>query len=379
MTRPAGTLEVGAPELAREVSRLAPVHHLDAVGLVAIEGEAPHAAEWRAWLDRQWHAGLDYLERTRDERADPRRRNPEAASLLVFAQRYTDGWAETHRDDWLDGVARYARGRDYHDVLLGAIRSFLGGLRERWPELVAYPATDTGPYLERDWAEAAGLGFVGRNTCLIHESLGSGLVLGIAPCNLALVDPDAAPRPLYSVVGRGAMPRPGHDRCGSCTRCLDACPTDAIVSPRELDARRCLSTWTIEWRGRAPQDQRAAQGSHLFGCDVCQEVCPWNARAARRSHERRAPDPAYAPLAAHDTLELADLIAMTPAGFRERFRRTPLWRQHPEGLRRNALVVAANTGRRDLLDRIEELAERDEDPEVRDVAAWAARRLRGES
>lgn len=365
---------VAADVLTTAVARSAPQHGLDLVGLVPTVGEAPHAQAWRRWLDAGRHGDLEYLERTRDERADPRRRNPEASALLLVAQRYGDGWPVETRTDWLAGVARYARGADYHDVLLRAFKGLLADLRACWPELVAYPAVDTGPYLERDWAEAAGLGFVGRNTCLIHERLGSALLLAIAPTNLQVADPDQLPRPLYEVAPRGRPPRPGRDRCGSCTRCLDACPTGALVAPRELDAGLCLSTWSIEWQGRAPADRRDQQGEHLFGCDVCQAVCPWNERAARRPLSS-PPGVHYAPLAVHEELTLADLMRMDADTFRMRFRRTPLWRQHPEGMRRNALVVAANSGRVDLRAVIADVAANDPDPEVRDVATWALARL----
>ncbi len=172
-----------------------------------LHGPAPHAAQWLAWLDAGHHGDLEYLERTRHERADPRLRNPEATSMLVFAQRYTDGWpAEDDAVGWLAGVARYARGLDYHDVLLRAVKALLGDLRVAWPDLTAFPAVDTGPYLERDWAAAAHLGFIGRNTCLIHEGLGSGLVLAVAPCNLELSGWQDAPSPLYEEASRGRLP-----------------------------------------------------------------------------------------------------------------------------------------------------------------------------
>lgn len=373
------TVAVSAADLATRLAAHAPAHGIDLAGAVPLTGPAPHARQWLDWLDAGLHGGLAYLERTRHERTDPRLRNPEATTLLVFAQRYADGFPAEGEAGWLAGVARYARGKDYHDVFLGAVKALLAELRAAWPDLAAYPATDTGPYLERDWAEAAGLGFVGRNTCLIHESLGSALLLAVAPTNLAVSGWEAAPRPLYAVAPRGHLPTPGSDRCGSCTRCLDACPTGAITAPRQLDAGRCLSTWTIEWRGRAPADQRARQGDHLFGCDICQEVCPWNGRAARQAPRRPAPASSYQPLAEHADLDLADLLVMDAATFARRFRRTPLWRQHPEGLRRNALVVAANTGRRDLLATIRRLADEDEDAEVREVAAWAAAELEDRS
>lgn len=369
------TVDLTMADLAGALAEAAPAHELDLVGAVPLS-PAPHADAWRSWLDAGYHGDLTYLERTREERADPRLRNPEATTMLVVAQRYDDGFGEDQpAAAWLSGVARYARGADYHDTLLSAFRGLLADLRERWPSLRAYPAVDTGPYLERDWAAAAGLGFIGRNTCLIHESLGSALFLAVAPTNLVLADQPARPAPLFATASRGRLPRPTADRCGSCTRCLEACPTEALRDARLLDASRCLSTWTIEWRGRAPADQRQRQGGHLFGCDRCQEVCPWNQRAARQAPGRPSPAPTYSPLPDHDELDLADLLTMTADTFRQRFRRTPLWRQHPEGLRRNALVVTANTGRVDLLPTVRMLAAEDPDPEVRSVAGWALEQL----
>jgi len=369
------TLAMSGADLAAALTRHAPDHAIDLVGAVPLTGPAPHADAWRSWLDDGLHGDLDYLPRTREERADPRRRNPEASAMLVFAQRYTDGWPDEEVDGWLAGVARYARGRDYHDVLLKSVKGLLHDLRRLWPDLVAFPAADTAPYLERDWAEAAGLGFIGRNTNLIHEALGSGMVLAVAPCNLELTDLDSAPRPLYEIASRGPLPGPDTDRCGTCTRCLSACPTGAIIAPRRLDAGRCLSTWTIEWQGRAPAERRALQRQHLFGCDVCQQVCPWNRRAAQTAQHRPAPADAYEPLAEHADLDLADLLVMDADTFRARFRRTPLWRQHPEGLRRNALVVAVAAGRMDLLAVVRQVAQDDTDAEVRAVAAWAVTQL----
>ena len=367
------TVRLEAVDLAGALAEACGEHRIDLAGAVALDGPAPRAGAWRAWLDRGLHGGLDYLTRTREERADARRHNPGATSLLVFAQRYTDGWPadDEVRPDWLRGVSRYARGQDYHDLLKRSVREVVRRLADRWPDLRAFPAVDTGPYLERAWAERAGLGFSGRNACLIHETLGSGLFLAVAPSNLVIDGLDRAPAPLWDVSGRRPAPRPDVDRCGNCTRCLDACPTGAIVEPRVVDAGRCLSTWTIERQGRAPAHGRGDQGGRLFGCDVCQQVCPWNGKAWRTAPARPAPPRGYEPLADHADLALADLLVMDAETFRARFRRTPLWRAHPDGLRRNALVVAANTGRVDLLDVVRGVARDDPDPEVRDVAAWA--------
>lgn len=387
MTSP---VAVTAAALAAELARVCPEHGVELAGAVALPAELPHRRRWRDWLAAGRHGGLEYLARDPGARADPTRSNPWARTLLVFAQRYTAGWPAADPDPsatgkpvpdapWLARVARYARGRDYHDVLLGALKRLLGRLRERWPGLRAHPAVDTGPYLEREWAWLAGLGFLGRNTCLIHERLGSGLFLGVAPTNLELegLPPPGTPAasPLYGLAPRrrrpvGPVPI---TRCGTCTRCLEACPTDALDLARGLDAGLCLSTWTIEWRGGAPAGRRGQQGGVVFGCDICQAVCPWNRRAAGRTGDP-PPSDAYAADPAHAELDLADLVVLAQEEFRARFRRTPLWRAHPEGLRRNALVAAANAGRRDLLPAVR-AAEAADDFETAAVASWARRLL----
>jgi len=372
---PTAAISVTRDRLIALLADLCPAARIDLAGAVTVPCPLPHADRWRDYLTAGYHADLTYLARGADDRVDPTRRNPWARSLLVFAQRYGDGWDPDDRSSavgaepgrpWTDGVARYARGLDYHDVLLASIRSVVDGLAAALPGLRAQPAVDTGPYLEREYAWLAGLGFLGKNSCLIHERLGSGLFLGVAPTNLVVAGmsagghPDAAP--LYAVAPRS---RPGAadlatlgtaadtNRCGRCTRCLDACPTGALTAPFTLDSRRCIATWTIEWRGRAPDDARAQQGGLLFGCDICQAVCPWNVAAARRAGRDEmfsAPDapaaPAapvasavlptlpfeYATLTDHAEIELSDLLRIDSDEFRRRFRRTPLWRCHTVAL-----------------------------------------------
>ncbi|MCB1183643.1 DUF1730 domain-containing protein [bacterium] len=339
-------------DLAEHLSRLCPGNRIDLAGAVALPCEQPHRARWRRWLEAGHHADLDYVTRDPARREDPTLANPWARTLLVFGQRYTDGWPAAPdlmqaQAPWTERVARYARGRDYHDVLLGDIRQVLRGLEKALPGLAAFPSTDTGPYLEREYAWLAGLGFLGRNSCLIHEKLGSGLFLGVALTNLAVPDlgPADAPQaePLYHLVRRRRREplRTLASHCGSCTACLEACPTGALSLDGGLDARACISTWTIEWRGGTPPDRRREQGGLLFGCDLCQSVCPWNARAAERKFPSALRDE-YRTLPAHAELDLADLAAITDDEFRRRFRRTPLWRAHPDGLRRNAAVVREN-------------------------------------
>jgi epoxyqueuosine reductase len=381
-----------ASHLAALLAAVCPARRIDLAGALSLPVGLPHAGAFRSWLAEERHAGLAYLARDPEARCDPSRHSPWARSLLVFAQRYTAGWSadDSSPQDgaargrpWTEGVARYARGLDYHDVLLADVRSVLEGLRTAFFGLRARPAVDTGPYLERELAWLAGLGFWGKNTCLIHERLGSGFFLAVAPTNLAITGlaPPGAAAPLFAAAGgeRPSSPSPPPaSRCGRCTRCLDACPTGALRGPFELDARLCIATWSIEWRGRAPAERRREQGGRLFGCDVCQAVCPWNRWAARHAGGLPPPRSAYGTLPRHAEIGLRELLAIPQADFHRRFRRTPLWRAHPEGMRRNALVVAANTGQREFIGQVHRLAGDDPEKEVRAVAGWAAAKLERE-
>ncbi len=350
--------------LVRQLARLCPENRIDLAGAVALPCPLPFSDRWFDWIEQERHGDLEYLVRDPIGRADPTGKNPWAKSLLVFAQRYTAGWPEadlapaaggpagTAGDPaWTDRVARYARGLDYHDVLLKDIRSVVAGLKKKFPGLEAFAATDTGPYLEREYAWLAGLGFLGKNTCLIHEKLGSGLFLGVALTNLDIEGLELGQpvsEPLYAVTARRRHPPPKvtASHCGTCTRCIEACPTDALLADGGLDAGSCLSTWTIEWRGNTPPDRRAEQGGILFGCDICQAVCPWNHRASET-----LPHPPivneYDVLSSHSEMGLADLLQLSDDEFKIRFRPTPLWRCHPKGMRANARVVWGNLERGD--------------------------------
>ena len=396
-----------AARLREFLADVCPRVRIDLAGAMNLPCRLPHEPAWREWVASGRHAGLSYMSRDPAGRADPTRDNPWARSVLVFAQRYTDGWGlrveipwgESGSDQpWTDGVARYARGFDYHDVLRRDISSVIAALKRELPGLRAHPAVDTGPYLERELAWLAGLGFFGKNTCLIHERLGSGFFLGVALTNLTItglppVEVPAA-EPLWAAVTRSgkagryrqagrlvdASPRgSGLDisvasRCGRCRFCLDACPTGALDASFRLDARLCIATWTIEWRGAASLDQRHLQGKWLFGCDICQAVCPWNLRSAARAIGQ-PPRREYACLPAHGEIDLADLIDLSQAEFRRRFRRTPLWRTHLEGMRRNALTVAANTGQRELVGRVARPALFPDDIQMQALARWARKRV----
>jgi len=281
----------------------------------AIGPAAPpdHGPEFRRWVE-VGHAGtMAYLERRLGERLDPGRVLPGAASIVCVALNYYQG--EAADPSW-EPVARYAWGRDYHDVMtprlerLGAHLREAGGARSR-----AY--VDTGPVLERDLAARAGLGWIGKNTMLLHPALGSWFFIGVLLTTAELAHD--APLP---------------DRCGSCRACLDVCPTQAFVAPYLLDARRCISYLTIEHRGPIEPERQDGMGPWQFGCDLCQSVCPWNRKAPVTREGDFFPAGPYP--GAEAVLEMSD------AEFRRRFAGTALLRPKAAGMRRNAAIALAN-------------------------------------
>jgi epoxyqueuosine reductase len=279
---------------------------------------------FRRWLERGDHAEMAYMARRVELRLDPAAVLEDARSAICVALRYAPHADEaTVSGDLWPRVARYARGRDYHDVMgerLAALGSRIEGAfpgeRTRW-------YVDTGPLLERELAARAGLGAVGKNTMLLHPEHGSYFLLGELLLTLDLA-PDL----------------PLADLCGSCTRCLEACPTGALPEPYRLDSNRCLSYWTIEHRGEFPPPAEAlvAEAGWVFGCDICQEVCPWNGTPAPVGH------PELAVPEGRRGLRLADLVDMTAEGYAAAFRGSPLKRAKLDGLRRNARAVGAALG-----------------------------------
>jgi epoxyqueuosine reductase len=316
--------------------------------LVAVGPAGPpdHAAAFEGWLDAG-HAGtMDYLERGRDKRADPALVLPGVRSVVACALGYFQG-AEAPGPS---GVARYAWGEDYHRVMERRLRALADTIVELAPGTAARAYVDTGPLLERDLAARAGLGWIGKNTMLLHPALGSFFFIGTVLAT-AEIEPD--------------LPLP--DRCGSCTRCLDACPTGAFADPYVLDSRRCIAYLTIEHRGSIPAGLRPGVGGWVFGCDVCQDVCPWNRRAPRTAEAAFEPRPLPA---------LGELLALDEAAYLESLRGSPLKRARREGLARNAAVALGNHGTARDLAALSEALGRPE-PTVRGHAAWALGRIGG--
>lgn len=330
---------------------------------VAVPQTPPHFLIYLSWLEAGRHAAMGYLssERARKLRARPQEIMPSARSILALAARYPDprqappaaGVAASGR------VAAYAWGTDYHDVLparLAALAEFLeraGGRVVGWRGY-----TDTGPLLERDLAQLAGLGWIGRNTCLISPQHGSYFLLAEMLLDLEL----ETSQPFTT------------DHCGSCRRCIEACPTHCILPDRTLDARRCISYLTIENKAAIPLELRPLTGDWVFGCDVCQMVCPWNLRFSRPEY-----DPAFTPRPGVARPLLREEIHLTAAGFNQKFRRSPIQRARRRGYLRNVAVALGNQKDPETAADLALVLAGEAEPLVRGHAAWALGQTGGQT
>jgi epoxyqueuosine reductase len=313
-------------------------------GVAAAAPIEPAGSRLHAWVDAGRHATMGWMADTADVRADVRHEGmlPSARTVVVLVTPYA-------RDEGVPPgvgrVARYARGRDYHNVVGKRLRKLASIVREAGHD--ARASVDSLPVYERAWAERAGVGFIGKNCCLIVPGIGSHVFLSTLVTSAEL--------PVDS---------PMKPRCGECRLCLDACPTEAFVDARELDARRCISYLTIEHRGPIDPDLRAATGDWLFGCDACQDVCPFNRTAA-------IPPEATEPFASRQGIDAESIVALDDSTFDVLTRGSPLRRARREGLVRNAVTVLGNTRDRRHLPVLREMAAADPSPVVRDAASWA--------
>ncbi len=319
-----------------------------------------HGEAYLRWLSHGDHAGMGYMERRSEARIEPSQVFPGARSVLCMALQYhpldrEDGkrQPEPAGDLWRR-VARYARGRDYHEVMAERLKIVEARVHEAFPACETRRYVDTGPVLERELAARAGIGAVGKNTMLLHPEAGSWFLLGELFLSLDLA-PD----------------QPLADLCGSCTLCLEACPTDALAEPYRLDSNRCISYWTIEHRGALPPEARRMVGGWVFGCDVCQEVCPWNEAPEGSVHPEMELPPE------RSELDLARLLRLSREEYVERFRGSPMKRAKLAGLQRNAAVAMGNRLESRYVGPLAE-ALREGEPSVRGHAAWALGRIGGE-
>lgn len=344
---------------AQDIRERAVALGFDAIGFAPV-GEAPRAQAFVDWLAAGHHGEMAYLARPDAvaKRLDPRQVLAGARTVVMVGVSYETLAVpgEALRDPSRGRIARYAWGIDYHDALTPLLRDFGAWLAR---ESRAY--VDTGPVLERGWAERCGLGFIGRNTCLIDRARGSFLFLGAVLVAAEIHDPEV-----------GGVRSPV--ACGACTRCLAACPTGAFPRAGVLDARRCISYLTIELKGGIPADLRPRLGNWIFGCDICQDVCPY---------VRRFSAPSPGPLGARFRPEhldraaprLSDVLGWDQAAFNARFRGSAVARAKRRGLIRNACVAAGNSGDQSLLPQLRNLRAADPEPLVREHAAWAIEHL----
>lgn len=351
ITHTADVVKQAAREAGFELAGVAPVHEFDDFD------------RFREWIAAGRAGEMRYMEARNDsgalKRASLRETLPWVRSVIVCAINYnTEQPYSTQADDPQRGwIARYAWGQqDYHDAVLNRLRGVESKLRaavgqSQTEDLQTRCYVDTGPLVERVYAKYAGVGWIGKNTCVINQKLGSWLFLGVI---------------LTSIELQADLPAP--DRCGSCTRCIEACPTDALIGPYQLDANRCISYLTIEKRGAIPEDLRTGMGHEVFGCDICQDVCPWN----RKAPATEAPE--FQPREGMVNPALEWLAGMTEEEFREKFRGSAVKRAKRSGLRRNAVIAMGNSGEQRFTSILEKL-KTDKDAVVAESAEWAAKRL----
>lgn len=349
-------------EIAALVKRSASEAGFDLAG-IAPATDSPELKAFPDWIAAGYAGEMKYLE-SRDEQGSLKRASlsrvaPWARSVIVCAVNYnTNHPYSTQVNDSLRGwISRYAWSReDYHEAVLRRLKQVEAALHEATSDsdaqLMTRSYVDTGPIVERVFAKYAGVGWMGKNTCIINQKIGSWLFLGVILTSLELT---------------ADLPAPG--RCGTCTRCIEACPTDAILEPYKLDSNRCISYLTIEKRGPIPEDLRAGMGRHVFGCDICQDVCPWN----RKAPATTAPE--FAPRESLVNPALDWLTELSEDEFREKFRGSPIRRAKRSGLRRNAVIAIGNSGNPDFLPLAEGLRG-DEDKSVAEAALWASNRLK---
>jgi epoxyqueuosine reductase len=311
-----------------------------ALGASPLEIDSHHSL-LEEWLAAERHATMGYLRKSETIRRDPAARFPWGRSVISIlvpysAERPTDGSIASH-------VARYALGDDYHDVLDEILQRFEAVIKQMSPEGKTWRYVDTGPLSDRSYAAAAGLGWIAKNSMLINDRHGSYFFIGLLVTSLDCdIEADLVT-----------------DRCGTCTRCIDACPTDAILPDRTVESNRCISHATIEQRGPLDDVMKAALGTNVFGCDICQEVCPWN-RKAPESHPRLAPREEYR------ARPISDLLALDQQGFSTLFRKSAVKRAKRVGMLRNALIVSTTVPD-------DEFVDSETDPGIADARAWRRR------
>jgi epoxyqueuosine reductase len=346
---------MGQREITDSIKSKAYEIGFDLVG-VSPAGRFPESQFYKEWLSRGYAGEMKYMEGSLETREDAGRVVPGAKSVITCGLNYnTDLPYSTEAGDKRRGwIARYAWGDDYHavmDDMLKALEEFI--TREAGERVASRRYVDTGPVLERVYGKYGGIGWTGKNTCIINQEIGSWVFLGEIITDLELEYDSPAP-----------------DRCGACTRCIDACPTGAITEPYVLDSRLCISYITIELKGGIPAGLREGVGNNIFGCDICQDVCPWNRKAEKTA------EPGFHPREGFYNPSLRSFAGLGADEFGSRFRGSPIKRAKRKGFLRNVLTAMGNSGDTGLVPFVEEYLA-DEEPLVRAHAAWALWKLEG--
>jgi epoxyqueuosine reductase len=325
----------------------------DLVGISPVQTPA-HGESFAEWLRHGYHGEMAYMARTSEKRSHPGEFLPWARSVVSVALNYNTPYPREAEAEGIRGwVSRYAWGDDYHDVVQAGLEALLDFVREQaGTEVQGRVYVDAGPVMDREVGARAGIGWFGKNTTLLSMKIGSFFFLGELFLNLEL-----------------EYDRPIRDRCGQCRLCLDACPTHAFVGPYVLDARRCISYLTIELKGPIPHELRPLMGTHIFGCDICQDVCPYNTKVKPTKEQ------AFQPRLGLHAPELIPLLSLTEAEFKARFAGSPILRAKRRGFLRNVCVALGNLRRPEAVPALVRALRQDPEPLVRAHAAWALGRI----
>ena len=336
-------------QLTRSIKEKARLLGFNAVGIAPVS--AVPGDYLQLWLDRQYQGTMSYLERGSEKRKDPAKVLAGARSIVSVSLNYFHPYSLPYDRPQKGVVFHYASGDDYHDVLLKRLQQLLDYIRQLEPEVKGKIYVDTGPVMDKYWAAQSGIGWLGKHTNLLSRDAGSWFFLGEV-----LLSADLE----YDV--------PAEDFCGTCTRCIDACPTDAIVEPYVLDGRRCISYLTIELRDDIPQEFRETMGNLIFGCDICQDVCPWNQEIPHSKVER------FEPREFNRSPALRELAQLTPDEFRDHYRGSPIKRTKWRGFLRNVAVAMGNSRDPEMVPELVQFLNCG-DPQIRRHAAWALKQI----
>lgn len=306
---------------------------------------------FKDWLEKGYAAELEYLYRNTEKRQNPQNILGGAQSIISIALNYYSQDKIAYDKSHQGNISNYAWGKDYHKMMTKRLKRLAKWIESDFPAKTKF-YVDTGPILERSYAQKAGLGWIGKNTCLINRSYGSWIFLGEIITDLNL-KPDSEES----------------DHCGTCTRCIDACPTDALVGGRNLDANRCIAYLTIEKRGLIPENFRSEIGNHLAGCDICQDVCPWNARPIQTGY------PEFFPRENRMNPDLDQLTKMNEDEFQNTFLASPIKRLKHQGMIRNAVIAMGNSKNKKFIEALNTLQEKSNDPIILDHVVWAIREI----